>query len=659
MKIAHSALIKYGLANKSKLLWIPLLILILITGLIESTYLSLAQYRGFNMRYFDLGAMSQAVWSATQGRPLIFSGHGFEISRLARNMEVIYFLIAPIYRLFPSPETLLVLQSLLFVAAAVPLFFLTRRKIKNPYYSILVVLIYLLYPVAQTSVLFEFHGDALAMAFLLFAIEAADRRARNQYFIWIFLSLLCKWYVGIPVALLGLIIWLKWNKKVGLTTVIGGAFWSGFALLILLPLFAPAGSDAILARATVGTYIASRFAGLDFQATGILRLAHFVIVALPAVVVLGWRAPLWLIPASSVIAPALLSSGFGPAFSYRTHHYAVAVPFLMASIVYGAEKLYLLHQNARTSSEKRKTGWKGRIVLTFVVTLIFHAAFVDSPLNPRFFLSAEASGQGLDESRYGVSGRDKFKEQWLSENVPADLSVTAEDFLSTRLTNRRELYLTERPYSLPLAVVIQKSDLVVTDSLYDFVIGDPEDDQVIYGGIAHERFTIRRLLQDPEWKLTRIDDGLLLFSRDGEELEQSVTILPSAEQEILHSFDNKIGLVSAEIGELGNGSISLSLRWKRIAKDGRNLNLVAVSYLAGITYSHIAHLPSMALLPPNEWPEEAVIEEKIQFNLPRDASPGTYPLILGVYDANKASAVNLDSRSRVGTEILLGHIAIP
>ena len=659
MKLPNFNLDDSWRAKTSKLLWIPLLILITVTALFESISLSLAQYRGFNMKYFDLGAMSQAIWSATQGYPLIFSGQGFDVSRLTRNLEIIYFVIAPIYRFIPYPETLLVVQSLLFVAASIPLFFLTKRKVKNPYYSLVVVLIYLLYPVAQTSVLFEFHGDTLAMALLIFAIEAADRRAWTQYFIWIALSLLCKWYVGVPVIFLGLIIWLKWDKRLGLITAILGLLWSGFTLLILLPLFAPSGAEAIMARATIGTYISSRFIGLDLPTTGIIRFVNAIIVMVPAVIVLGWRANLWLIPALAVIVPALLSSGFGPSYSYRTHHYAVAVPFLMASIIYGAEKLYRRQQSARTEVERRNAGWKGRIILTFAVTLIFHVAFVDSPLNPQFYLSKEARGQGLDNARYGVTERDRFKDQWLRDNVPGHVSVTADELMATRLTNRRELYLTQRPYVRPLAVVIQKSDLVVTDSLYDYVIGNPDDDQVIFGGITHERITIRRLLQDPEWHLTTMDDGLLRFDRGEKELEQSITILPSSDEAPLEIFDNEIALVSVEINDVGDGLITLSLDWRRIAKGKINLNLVIVSYLEGVDHSRLAHLPTMTLLPPYQWPESAIIQEKIQFNLPQGIEPGEYPLILGVYDANKTFAVNTDFRSRVGREVVLGVITIP
>lgn len=246
------------------------------------------------------------------------------------------------------------------------------------------------------------------MSFLIFAIEAADRDSRIQYFVWLVLALSCKWYVGIPVAFYGLILWKAGNRQIGKPTLLLGIFWSLAAMLILLPIFAPQGQEAVQARATITTYLTSRFKQLDLRSTWFLRLGNAIIVALPAVIVLGWRSPLWLLPAAAVGIPALLSSGFGPAFSYRTHHYAVAVPFLMSAIVFGAYRLRQREGTAADEVELKKYRWNGRVLLTFVALLIFHIAFVDSPLNPNFYLAKDGSATGLDIGKYGIIDRDNY-----------------------------------------------------------------------------------------------------------------------------------------------------------------------------------------------------------------------------------------------------------
>ena len=79
----------------------------------------------------------------------------------------------------------------------------TDRELLEDFAARCLALIYLLYPTALTSVLFDFHGDTLAMPILLFALDALDQRAWKRYGLFIALALSCKFYVAMPVALMG------------------------------------------------------------------------------------------------------------------------------------------------------------------------------------------------------------------------------------------------------------------------------------------------------------------------------------------------------------------------------------------------------------------------------------------------------------------------
>jgi uncharacterized membrane protein len=154
----------------SKIDWVILIAAILMGVMLG--FLSIIRYTGYNAFMFDLGNMSQAIWSGTKGHPLEFTYDDIgNISRLSIHVELFYWLLVPLYSLFPSPITLLVFQTLLFVAGAYPVYKLSNRKLHSRTAARLITLIYLFYPVAQTAVLFDFHGDTLAMPLLLFAIE--------------------------------------------------------------------------------------------------------------------------------------------------------------------------------------------------------------------------------------------------------------------------------------------------------------------------------------------------------------------------------------------------------------------------------------------------------------------------------------------------------
>jgi|Deesub1362A_J573_1020465.scaffolds.fasta_scaffold05482_4 hypothetical protein len=103
------------------------LLIILALGMLELLFLSLRRYLLFEASMLDLGNISQAIWSASRGEPLLYTSFTGPKSRLVGHTELIYFLLAPLYRLLPSPLTLLAFQALLFFLGTIPVYRLARR----------------------------------------------------------------------------------------------------------------------------------------------------------------------------------------------------------------------------------------------------------------------------------------------------------------------------------------------------------------------------------------------------------------------------------------------------------------------------------------------------------------------------------------------------
>ncbi len=209
-------------------------------------WLGIRRYQAFDAGFLDLGNLSQAVWSASHGHPLVYTDLDGPISNLAWHVELIFLLLAPIYRFFPTPETLILIQAGLFAAGALPLYRLALRHLGERRYALTAALIYLLYPVAQTAVLFDVHGDTLAMPLLLFALDAADDRSPARFGLSLLLALSCKFYVAIPVIGLGVVFWLQGRRKWGLTTVIDGCSLVWWGIFDPDDFRTPAGSSRLI-----------------------------------------------------------------------------------------------------------------------------------------------------------------------------------------------------------------------------------------------------------------------------------------------------------------------------------------------------------------------------------------------------------------------------
>jgi uncharacterized membrane protein len=625
--------------------------------------LGIMRYTGYNAAMLDIGNMAQAIGSVLQGRPLEYTPPQFtweqgNTSRLALHVELVYFLLTPLYALFPDPRTLLVVQAIWFGLGAWPVYRMARRRLNGSKWSLALVLIYLFYPAAQTAVLFDFHGDTLAMPALLFALDALDRRAWRSYAVWILLALSCKFYVAMPIVVLGAVLWWHGEKRAGALTSLAGVVWLIFTLGILSPAFKPPLAEQ--SHATFASYLEFYFGAMGKQmiATAPLRLLTALVVFLPGLW-LGRFAWHWVLPALAIALPALISQGQDHAsFDFRFHHYAVTVPFLYLATLHGLAKLQH-RQHDTTSTHRPRRPWQGELFLAAGVTLIFNIGLVDTPLNPRFW--ANDVNSGLSEWRYGQTSRDRFKDRWLERNVPDCVPLVADAYLAPHLTMRRYLGLINYPEAERFKAILDKMDYAVVDGLSDFSFS--LGDGLFVGGALRNVPGLKVLLDHPAYELVTAQDGLLLFERGaetGDGLTQNLR-LRTWEQDatrVQGDYAGKIGLLATEVQQNGRHRYNLRFEWVALAPLAQAPPLFAVSRLDGIAHSRIVHLPTQVLYPTTAWRTGEVVEETFEVELPAELSPGTYRLLTGWYNGSNIHAAATDERSRLGTELLTGTITV-
>lgn len=610
--------------------------------------LSYARYRAYNYLSFDMARIRQALWNTMQGEPLLVTTKGMALSRLSEHVEIIFLIISPAYYLSRSAAFLIVLQAALFALGAIPVYRLARRRLNNPRFGLAFAIMYLFYPVAQTAVLFEFHGDTLAMPLLLFALEAGDRRAWRSYALWLALALACKVYVAIPVAAMGVVYFLRGERRVGFLTFLGAGIWGAIAFFVVRNLFAPP-EVATLAKANASGYLGFYFGQIpQIASTWQLRMTHGLIATLPAIL-LALRAPLWLLVAGTIVGPVLISTGPGPVYSVQFHHYALAVPFLFMAMIKGATRLNLVQ-----SGSSREPG--RALKFTIALTILLNVLIVDNPLNPWFYLAPEGSGRGLARMGYLSEDRDRFKDAWLEVVVGPRERVAGDELLGQRLVNRAVLVSTNAEFA-SLEDALKPVDSVVVDALYDFALGD--ESAVLDGGVNTEHHTIRLLLNDGGWSLQKSRDGLLMFSRTEKGLEQAVSV-SAFEQEppLIERFDGLIGLVQEDLSHVSGNRWRLTYEWIPLQDLANHAPLMAVTRIEGMPFSRIAHLPTIGLQPTTAWQQGTTVRETFEFEVPEDAAPGRYPLYVSWYRTDSINSSQTDERTRLGSEVMVGVLEV-
>ena len=134
-----------------------------------------ADYRGYRLGRFDLGNMTQAVWSSAHGHLLETTTiTGDQVSRLAGHVDPILVLFAPLWLLAPSPLTLAAAQVVAVALGAPPVYWLGRRHLASERLGAVLAIAYLLYPWLAWTALDAVHPVTLAIPLLLYAVWFLD-----------------------------------------------------------------------------------------------------------------------------------------------------------------------------------------------------------------------------------------------------------------------------------------------------------------------------------------------------------------------------------------------------------------------------------------------------------------------------------------------------
>jgi uncharacterized membrane protein len=186
--------------------------------------LSLVRYRRMLTMSWDLGIFEQAVKGYAHFHAPVADLKGPGFNELGDHFSPVIALIGPVYRVFPTPATLLTVQALLFALSVVPV---TRAAslLLGRARGLAIGAAYGLSWGVQRAVDFDFHEIAFAMPLLAFSLEAVVRRRWAPAMWWAVPLVLVKEDMGVTVAVIGALVW--WRTREGAQADAGPAASAG------------------------------------------------------------------------------------------------------------------------------------------------------------------------------------------------------------------------------------------------------------------------------------------------------------------------------------------------------------------------------------------------------------------------------------------------
>ena len=360
--------------------------LIVLTLLLHRHYAMYPSYASF-----DQGIFNQVFWNSAHGRlfqsslsstlstPVVHDGMVPDVDyrRLGQHFTPALLIWLPLYRLFPSPTTLLVLQVTLITAAGLVLYTLARQHL-SPTLSTFITVSYYGANAVIGPTLANFH-DLCQLPLYFFALFLAiEKRCWGLVWLMAALVLMVREDTGIPLFSVGVYLLVSRRHPVqgALLSILSFSY-----MLLLTNLIMPLFSEDISRRFMIeqfGQYVEGDEASTIDVIVGMLSNPWRLVVEIVTPIgdnlryFVGHWLPLMFIPAIAPSAWLLTAFPFLKTFM-RQDPIALSINLryamnIVPGLFYGAILWWSTHPNLFRSRGLRGT-WIAAITLSILFTI--------------------------------------------------------------------------------------------------------------------------------------------------------------------------------------------------------------------------------------------------------------------------------------------------
>ncbi|MFJ8310615.1 MULTISPECIES: DUF2079 domain-containing protein [unclassified Streptomyces] len=289
------------------------------------TALSVLRYRRMETLSWDLGIFEQVVRAYAHFQAPVADLKGPGTNILGDHFSPVTALLAPAYRLFPTPVTLLVAQSALFALAAVPVARASARLLgRGP--GLAVGAAFGLSWGMQRAADFDFHEICFAVPLIAFSLEALLRERWRAALLYALPLVLVKEDLGLTTSALAVVVAVR-ARRVSPRAVRWAAAVAAFGTVAALVTF----TAVIPAFNSSDAYdYWSKMGGAGPLAAGDTKLRTLIWILLPTTGLLALRSPL-LLAALPTIGWRFVSSD-DHYWSTDWHYSAVLMPVLALAL---------------------------------------------------------------------------------------------------------------------------------------------------------------------------------------------------------------------------------------------------------------------------------------------------------------------------------------
>lgn len=417
------------------------------------SYLTILRHNNLHSNYYDLAIMDQTVYNTYRSRILeLTNPEGINnFKRMAIHNDIVMALLAPFYKIYSGPETLLVIQVIVIALGALPIYLLSKLILKSKYLSVVFAFTYLMYPPLQRANLFDFHPVMLATSFLLFMFYFFLTKKYWISIIFFILSIFSKEQIPLTTGVFSLFMGIlaykeKDRKKLIFSFLIFtmSIFWFIASIWFIAPYFRQGEHFALSRYQSLGEGPTGVIKGFFTKPQLLINIIftknnyNYLYLLLSPLAFVSIFSPMMLLIASPEFMINFLSSHWQMR-GIDNQYTGVIIPFIFISAIFGAK---LIMGKKLLSIKAIST-----ILIFFTLAMSYSKGLLpfskESPLRYLLFAKPEI----------------KSVELWENRLKDENISVSVSEKLGPHFSQRKKLYRFSKSYKYADYVLIMRRDI--------------------------------------------------------------------------------------------------------------------------------------------------------------------------------------------------------
>ena len=386
----------------------------------------------FSTPSYDFGLFAQMFHNMKEsGLPMTTLERDGLLSHFAVHVSPIYYLMLPLYWLFPDPVTLQVAQAAVLASSAIPLWKLGVRHGLSALQRTLLCGVLLLYPALAGGASYDLHENCFLIPLLLWLLYGIDRGSLPITAIAAVLTLLVKEDAAVYVAVVGLFVTVRaWVRRESWKQLTGGIALLGVSVVwfFLVTGYLAEQGDGVM------TY---RYDNFIYDGSSSLVTVIKAVLLNPLKAIYECVDPQKLPFIGLTLGPLL---GL-PLLTRRYERYILLIPYVLVNLMsdyqyqhnimfqYTFGSTACLIYMTVVNLADLKESWHRLLPLGLAVAISFSCFYKAIVPTASWYIRDSIQSAAQDQ---------RIRE--MLDTIPADASVTASTYLTTHLSEREILY---------------------------------------------------------------------------------------------------------------------------------------------------------------------------------------------------------------------------